>query len=702
MPKFDDIKKKRGFDAEKYENFDPTDPNSFTEPSYRVPNIPYGKIADGGRNIARKIRRQKINFGLNFSWRALFTLIFVLSVSTFILARAVAAKNDADKLTQEARLHLNQSFSLIESGDISEAMKEADQAKENISKIKLLAQSWGQDIAYLRMASASSSKFVASERLLDASYIIINTITSVNDQLSKMTFSNNEKSTDQNGSIFFNISGNQKVLLAAIQEGENKLNSGKAELLAAKKGLDQAQNAEVDNAISAVDNALQKIADSKDILEKDLTWLSGVDGQEKNILILFQNNGELRGASGGSLGSFGIAKFKDGNLTGVDFGTNIYKIDHAFLAQQKLPVPDQLNWIVPDGLAMKDSGFDIDGPAAMEKIMWFYEQETGKQVDGTIMVDSSAVISLLKEIGPIEVPEMNKTINSDNFTQEVEYEVHVGYFDSAGKAENEPKKILALMMPKFMDKLFNNLRDEKTAPLIFSSLSKSLKQKDIILYFNNTEFENRLKKLNYSAAINSGMGDYFYITNSNIDGAKSSQHVQETVKLNASISDSGNVKNSLELTRKHNGTSDWPDGMNKNFIRLALPENANVENFNPIEGYFEQFFDRGLKDGKPFWTTTEYNRKIVNFWMTTKPQEESKAQIDYSSDYSVNTSGDFYYSITMQKQTGAPADDIELTVNYPGGFAPENVKNYDNDKNQILLKFKLDQDKTIKIRFKKI
>jgi hypothetical protein len=339
----------------------------------------------------------------------------------------------------------------------------------------------------------------------------------------------------------------------------------------------------------------------------------------------------------------------------------------------------------------------------MEKIMWFYEQETGSRVDGTIMLDSSAFVSLLMEVGPIDIPEIGKIINAANFKDEVEYEVHKGYFERPeGGEENEPKKILALMMPKFMDKLFASLKDQKTSSSIFSSLAKSLKQKDLTLYFKNSEFQKRLLHLNYSAAINSGMGDYFYVTNSNIDGAKSSQSMHETVKLDATISGSGTVRNSLELLRKHNGSSDWPDGMNKNFVRLALPESTKVENFNPVAGYFEQFFDRGLKDGKPFWTTSEFDRKIVNFWMTTKPEEMSSAKIEYSSDYSVNTSGDFYYSITFQKQAGAPSDDIELSLNYPSRFAPENVKNYDDSKNQVLLKFKLDQDKTIKIRFKKI
>ncbi len=701
MPKFDDIKKKRDFDTSKYDNFDPADPENFSEPSYSVPHLPYSKITNSGRSLAKKIRHQKVNFGLNFSWRALLILISILSISAFGLVRGTAAKNNLDRLTVDAKGHLNESFSLIEAGDLSSAMLEADQAKEDLLKIKLLAQSWGQDIVYLRLASASNSKMVASERLLDASYSVINIISEINKQFSKMSFDGSTGTTEK-GSIFFNIKENQKILIKAIDDGENRLAKAKDELLSAKKGLDKDSGLEVDNAISAIDDALQKIGDSKIIFDKDLTWLSGADGQEKNILIIFQNNAELRGASGGSLGSFGIAKFKDGNLTGVDFGTNIYKLDHAFLAKQKIPVPDQLNWIVQDGLGMKDSGWDIDGPAAMEKIMWFYEQETGNQIDGTIMLDSSAFVSLLMEVGPIDIAEMGKTINASNFRSEIEYEVHKGYFESTeNMTENEPKKILAVMMPKFTDKLFSSLKDKNTSPAILSSLSKSLKQKDITLYFKNTDFENRLKNLNYSAAINSALGDYFYITNSNIDGAKSSHAVQETVKLDAIISDSGNIKNTLILTRKHNGSNDWPDGMNKNFVRLALPENSKIENFNPVEGYFEQFFDRGLKDGKPFWLTSEFGRNILNFWMTTKPQEESKVEISYSSDYSVNTGGDFYYAINFQKQTGAPIDDIELTLNYPNGFTPENVKNYDDSKNQIILKFKLDQDKMIKIRFKK-
>lgn len=718
MSKLDDIRSKgKNTEIDKFSNFDLSD-GSLTSSRHCEEHTGDEAISPidchasqeqearndyyGGqlRNRKNAIKHQRINFDLNFSYKSLFVSAFICFLLIFSLAKLVAAKNNSEKLTNEAQDHLQQSFSMIENGDTGEAIKEADEAKKDIEKLKLLAQSWGQDIQYLRFASASNSRLLASERLLNASYDIIGTLTSVRSELSKISFG--EKSSSESG-FKFNISNNQKIFLSAINNGKDKLNRGKLELLSAKKGLPKDQITEIDNAVTAIDKAISLVDSYQTILEKNLTWLSGADGKEKNILVLFQNNSELRGGSGGSLGSFGIAKFKDGSLTNIDFGVNIYKIDQAFRAKEKIPAPDQLNWVVPEGaLTMKDSGFDIDGPKAMEKIMWFYNQETGNQVDGVLMVDTTAVILLLKEIGPIEVKKMGKTINSENFRQEVEYEVHQGYFNrEGGKEENEPKKILALMMPQFLDKLFGSVKSSENSPKIFSSLSQSLKQKDITMYFANDEFEKNLTNLNYSANVYPTLGDYFYVNNSNIDGAKSSSNIEETIKLSTNISKEGKIINSLDLLRNHTGSGEWPDGINKNYIRLLLPENSDVISFNTIEGYFEQLFDKGFKDGKPYWLTDDYGKKIVNFWMSTKPKEKSEVKIQYQPKYDIDTTGDFNYVITFQKQPGAPNDNIEFELNYPDGVKPQNVKNFDKDNKKILIKLNLDQDRTIKIKFKK-
>jgi len=722
LPRIDDIKSrhaaKKG-DINRFSNFDSR--NSQTKKTDDVDFDVYFKsvrtnfiakiinvFSKGKKKLflkktqKRSVKYSRIKLELNYSYKSLAITVAVCVFILFSLVRITVAKNGMEKLSIQARDHLQQSFLLIDNDDIGGAIKEVDEAKKDIEKIKLIAQSWGQDIQYLRLASASNSKILANERLLDASYNIINTLSVIHGQLVSVSFSENEAS-GSSSNFSFNITENQQVLISLINDGKRRLNAGKTELLLAKKGLSDDQTTEVDTAVSVIDKAIGSINSYQIILEKDLTWLSGADGREKNILILFQNNSELRGGSGGSLGSFGIAHFKEGNLTGVDFGTNIYKIDQEFRAKTKIPAPDELKFIVPENaLTMKDSGWDIDGPKAMERIMWFYNQETGNSVDGVIMIDTTAFTSLLKEVGSIEVLELGKSINADNFKDEVEYEVHKGYFDrEGGKEENEPKKILSLMMPKFLDKLFSSLKNAETSPAIFASFSKSLKQKDITLYFTNEEFEKRLADLNYSANVYPSVGDYININNSNLDGFKSSLNVKESLKLSASISPKGEITDFIDLTRYHAGSDVWPDGLNKNFIRFLVPQNSEVTNFETVQGYFEQMFDKGLKDEKAFWTSDDYGKKMINFWMSTKPKEKSEVRINYVPSYSVDTGSDFNYSITFQKQPGAPVDDVEFELNYPDGFEPQNVQNFDKKNKKILIKFNLDQDKTIKIKFKK-
>ncbi|MFA4996320.1 MAG: DUF4012 domain-containing protein [Patescibacteria group bacterium] len=717
LPRIDDIKSRRvKEDIDKFSNFDSQ--NSRTKKTSDVDFDDYIRDvkADFVARVASSknktklflkktpknpIKHSKINFELNYSYKSLAIAVAVCVFVLFSLIRITAAKSSTEKLSIQARDHLQQSFSLIDSGDIGGAMEEADEAKKDIGKIKLIAQSWGQDIQYLRLASASNSKLLANERLLDASYNIINTLSVIHGQLANISFL--ESKTSGLG-FSFNVTDNQQVLISVINNGKSRLNNGKTELLLARKGLSGDQAAEVDDAISVIDKTIKSIDSSQVILEKDLTWLSGADGKEKNILILFQNNSELRGGSGGSLGSFGVAHFKEGSLTGIDFGINIYKIDQAFRDKTKITAPDELKWLMPDSaLTMKDSGWDVDGPKAMERILWFYNQETGNSADGVMMIDTTAFTSLLKEVGTIEVSELGKNINADNFKDEVEYEVHKGYFDREGdKEENEPKKILSLMMPKFLDKLFSALKDTETSPAIFASLSKSLKQKDITLYFTNEEFEKRLADLNYSANVYPSVGDYIYVNNSNLDGLKSSLSMEESLKFSTTISAEGGVVDFVDLIRYHTGSDVWPDGLNKNFIRFLIPQNSEVTNFETVQGYFEQMFDKGLKDGKAFWTSDDYGKKIVNFWMSTKPKEKSEVKINYTPSYSVDTDSDFNYSITFQKQPGAPTDNVEFELNYPDNFEPQNVQNFDKKNKKILIKFNLDQDKTIKIKFKKI
>lgn len=629
--------------------------------------------------------------------------ILIIALIGVIGVRAIDAKNSALTLTKSARIHLSNSFDAIDQGDFQKALEESSLANNDIGKIKLLAQSWGQDIQFLRLSNDNQSRLVAAERMLNASYLIINSITQINTELTKITNDEGLLSIDSGtGTISFDIEKSRVVLNELMSKIKTNLTKGKQELEIAKKSLPQDFNGEIEKGIKSVEIALNSLNGIEALLTDDLAWLSGTDGKDKKILLLFQNNAELRGGTGGSLGSFGVVKFSNGKLQNIDFGQNIYKLDNPFKLANSITPPEPLKWLTDNKWALKDSGWAVDGPLAFKNIEHFYKLETGEEVDGIMVIDTTAIEELLRQTGKIDLPQYNLSINDVNFRKEIEYETHKGYFDrEGGKDENEPKKIISDMMPIFINKVFKNLEDKETAGNILSAFSKSLKSKHMLFYFNKTEFQNRLNELNYSGSVYPTVGDYIYINNSNIDGSKSSLSVSQAVKIKVNIQDDGSVQNVLSLKRSHNGTAEWPDGLNKNFIRLLIPEGSQIIKFAPVSGNYEQFFDKGFyENGLQYQVEKEAGKTAVNFWMTTEPGQTSELEIAYNPKIHFDMGNGFSYNLLLQKQPGANSDNVELEIQYPSKVEPQNVINYDDDNHKINLKFDLNKDKSIKINFK--
>lgn len=655
----------------------------------------------------KKVKRgEKYVPPVKLSWKFFLPLLFISIVATFSYLGLASAKGDIDRLSKEAQNHIDKSFEQIESGDIGNAMAEADKAGQKIYEIKLLAQTWGQDFKYLKSSPYAGSKLSTNERLLDATYLIVRTLTGINSEFSQISTQTGGGAEEKGTKLLFDIEGSQKIISAVIDKSRKNLSNSRFELEKTLKSLSQENfKYKIEIAIAAIDKTLYSLEFTETLLTSDIPWLSGADGTPKNIMVLFQNNAELRGATGGSLGSFGIAKFVDGKLVGIDFGKNIFKIDQDFeKTGVHIDPPEVLKYLRGDKTwTLKDSGWSVDGPDGFKNIISFYKKETGQDVDGVIMIDTTAVTSLLGNVGEIQMSEYEKVINAENFRSELESEVHNTYFARpGGKEENEPKKIISDMMPKFLAKVFDGLADKEVSPKILASFSKSLKSKDIVLYFNKNDFQERIEKLGYAGKIFPAVGDYIYANNSNIAGEKSSLSMNQTLNLQAKIKNNGKIENSLVIKRKHIGIMEWPDGINKNFVRLLLPQNSNIHKFDPKAGNFEQFFDQGLKDGEYRWTEDLAGKKVVNFWMSTKPGEESIAIFEYEPGYSVETTNDFTYILSIQKQPGANPDDLNLELTYPKGFEPINVKNYDKINNTANLNFKIDHDYTVKIKFKKI
>jgi len=571
------------------------------------------------------------------------------------------------------------------SGNISAVVTDLTALKTDILELKMFAQSWGQDNKYFQVINGDS-ELTQNEKMLSTAYEAIGLIESLPDDMKAL------ESTSYLGKDDAIVD-----IQAFRTELSRVLNKFDGFALQAKDNLQGISYAK--NLLPKVDQLISQINYAKELVNNDLLWLSGEDGVDKNILIIFQNNRELRGGSGGSFGSFGVARIKQGKLQKIDFGTNIYKLDTAFMQKEQISSPSELeafggNW------SLKQAGFAVDGAEALDKIRWFYEKETGEKVDGAVTIDTDTIVSLLKVIGPIDMPAYKKTLNADNFVAETMSEVQNDYFDRAGATvENEPKKIIGDMTPIFITKVIAALSDKQKSLEIVNSLKSSLAQKHILFNFAREDLQKEMVNLNLAGTVKTALGDYLYINNSNLAGAKTNQNMVENVVLNSVIAQDGSITNNLAIERIHTGQPKAPDGLDRNYIRVLIPSDSKVTSFNAKKGNFERYYDRGLKDGQPFWMDKEAGKSTINFWMSTLPQNSTQAQMSYEPNYRLDLTKGFTYLINFQRQPGAPADNVEFTLSYPEGFQPVNVDNLGQLDSQLKLKFKVDMDKEIKIKF---
>jgi hypothetical protein len=377
-------------------------------------------------------------------------------------------------------------------------------------------------------------------------------------------------------------------------------------------------------------------------------------------LVLFQNNAEMR-PTGGFIGSFAVIEIADFKVKNIDFNSNIYKLDHDYMATHYIEPPApiaSMNW---GSWALRDSNYAISYPESAKQIEWFYNQETGDKVDGVIALNASVVKDLLKITGQINLESYDTAISADNFFTELTRQIERNYYDSTtGRDANEPKTILKDLMPKLAHQILvgNKAR-------VMELLYNEIKEKQILFYSNNTNIENSILAENWGGEVKDTNGDYLAVNVANLDGGKSSLNVSESLDYNVNNTDNKPVAK-LTITRTHLGSYTWPDGINKNYVRVLVPNGSVLNTITLNNKDISSQVSMDIESGK----TT------FGFFTATAPGTSDVVKLNYNLPISILNKK---YQLLIQKQPGNLGDD--LVVKY-------------NDK--ILFNGILSTDKTIK------
>lgn len=293
-------------------------------------------------------------------------------------------------------------------------------------------------------------------------------------------------------------------------------------------------------------------------------------GEERVYLVLFQNNLEIR-PGGGFIGSFGILKVRDGQVTEFsNHDSGIFDGRIPDTVSPPYPMKETLN--IPSW-KLRDSNWEPDFPTNAKKAVEFYELgQGGEKFDGIVGITTDVLTSFLSVTGPIEVPGYPGTYSAENAVIDLEYQVEKGYADQ-GIAVGERKSVMGILG----DAVLARVRELSPQDLfrLFQVVLDDLDRKDIQLYFTDAELQAQVVSAGWAGAFDGAWPDDFLMAvDANLNSWKSDAVVERSLSYEIDLS---TETPKARATVRYEHTGKVRDFMTKDyqtFLRLYVPEGS--------------------------------------------------------------------------------------------------------------------------------
>jgi len=409
--------------------------------------------------------------------------------------------------------------------------------------------------------------------------------------------------------------------------------------------------------------------------------------QEKNYLLLFANDMELR-PGGGFIGSFGILKFKDLGLKELKI-YDVYDADGQLKGHVDPPPPirDYLNqphWF------LRDSAFSPDFLENYSQAKYFLEKELNlTDFSGSILLTTSSVKNILSAFGNIMLTDYNEIVNDQNFYLKAQLYAEKDFFPGS----TQKKSFLGSLAKNILLNLENaSIRQLATA------IKKSLDEKKMAIYSDDLEIQKILNSFYWSGrliepkcpvSLNNCLNDFVFPVDANLGVNKANFFINRFINLRIFLSNPNIIKHYLSIQFKNDSPSEvFPGGNYKNYFQLYLPRDTIIKSITK-DGTLVENFDEKISG--------EF--KIIGFLTEVKVKKSVEIKINYDLERQINKNRNIYQLI-FQKQLGSSNSDLTLEFNYDKNiklinqnFSPL-VKN-----NEILYNTNLSADKIFILEF---
>ncbi|MDO8621021.1 MAG: DUF4012 domain-containing protein [Candidatus Levybacteria bacterium] len=443
-----------------------------------------------------------------------------------------------------------------------------------------------------------------------------------------------------------------------------------------------------------------------------LPTIFGLEGQ-KNYLVLFQNNMELR-PGGGFIGSYGLLTLDKGRI--ADFSINdVYDADGQLKGHVEPPFPirrylPSVHWY------LRDSNFDVDFVRGASVSAFLLNAETGKIVDGVIGIDLTFVKNILSVIGPVYVSDYKETVGENNLFQLAESHAEKNFFPGSTQKKDFLRALfLAIQLEFSSRKTFSYLN-------LSEVLADSILEKHAVFAFNDPNLQNIFSINNLSSALadarkpeENSINDFLGINEANLGVNKVNYFIQRLVSYEIIIDENGQISEQLNIKYANiNKNGVWPGGDYKNYLRLILPADAKLSSIS-IDGKEQKILtaitNPAIYEAKNFTKQEglevdkeEKQEKTIYGFLITVPTDTIKTiTVKYTLSQKISLNSPlFSYNLRIFKQPGIDSYPFNFKLSYPSLFRVVNKPGNIKDENNVLsFKDSILTDKDISINFGK-
>lgn len=384
--------------------------------------------------------------------------------------------------------------------------------------------------------------------------------------------------------------------------------------------------------------------------------VSGFPGEEKNYLVVFQNNNELRPA-GGFITAYGLMKFNHGLFQDLEINNVYGTTDQHTYIEPPYPLNSMLD---KDGqkisYSFRDANFAPDfrySAKNLEKMLKLTQKDL--QVDGVIAVNYSFIEDLLGNIGGVEVNGLS--LDKNTLFSNLEYSVNDIDRHSLTDLANR-KDILKDFSKELIKKIVLN-------PLLMGNVLKvahaSLDKKDIQIYFKDDSLQNTITERGWSGAWSEKPNsDLMALNTANLGGLKADRYISKNISYNLQISKRTPTSDykltaTTKIDVKYFGTENIPiSGDYNGFLRLYVPGGVKLTSADKAAMADFSEHDEGYLH-------------VYEGFLKIKPGEEKS--FSYTYDLPSTLIKNDKYSLYIPKQSGAANDNYSVIIALPNDYS---------------------------------